>query len=69
MFKYHVSLNQLPNFASTVAPSFILSWQARRMIRRLQMEMPCGFPQYGIPPLAPLKKSEVDVRLERGMVE
>ncbi|XP_011181194.2 uncharacterized protein LOC105211471 [Zeugodacus cucurbitae] len=52
-----------------IAPSFILSWQARRMIRRLQKEMPCGFPQYGIPPLAPLKKSEVDVHLERGIVE
>ncbi|XP_014099407.2 uncharacterized protein [Bactrocera oleae] len=52
-----------------IAPFFILSWQARRMIRKLQKEMPCGFPEYGIPPLAPLKKSEVDVHFESGMLE
>ncbi|XP_050320381.1 uncharacterized protein LOC126753187 [Bactrocera neohumeralis] len=52
-----------------IAPSFILSWQVRRMIRRFQKQMPCGFPKYGIPPLAPLKKSEVDVHFESGIVE
>ncbi|CAD6997373.1 uncharacterized protein LOC105665409 [Ceratitis capitata] len=52
-----------------IAPSFILSWQLRRFIRKFQKQMPCGFPQYGIPPLAPLKKSEASVHFESGIFE
>ncbi|XP_036344450.1 uncharacterized protein LOC118753847 [Rhagoletis pomonella] len=52
-----------------IAPTFIISWQIRRAIRRLQKQMPCGFPQYGIPPLAPLKKSEVSVHYEHGILD
>lgn len=28
--------------------------------------MPCGFPQYGIPPLAPLKLREGEISLDMG---
>ncbi|XP_067625371.1 uncharacterized protein [Eurosta solidaginis] len=52
-----------------IAPAFILSWQARRAIRRFQKQMPCGFPQYGIPPLAPLKKKEAVVNVECGVLD
>uniref|UniRef100_A0A1L8EG06 Putative juvenile hormone binding protein in insects n=1 Tax=Haematobia irritans TaxID=7368 RepID=A0A1L8EG06_HAEIR len=49
-----------------IAPQFILSWQVRRFIRKFQKQMPCGFPQYGIPPLAPLKLREGEVSLDLG---
>ncbi|XP_054745188.1 uncharacterized protein LOC129249409 [Anastrepha obliqua] len=52
-----------------IAPRFIVSWQARRAIRKLQKQMPCGFPSYGIPPLAPLKKREASVHLKYDMLE
>lgn len=52
-----------------VAPQFILSWQARRFIRKLQKQMPCGWPQYGIPPLAPLKVREAEISLKKGILE
>ncbi|XP_030377315.1 uncharacterized protein LOC115626178 [Scaptodrosophila lebanonensis] len=52
-----------------VAPQFIISWQLRRAIRKMQKQMPCGWPQYGIPPLAPLRINEADLNLERGIVE
>ncbi|KAI8121097.1 uncharacterized protein LOC111689836 [Lucilia cuprina] len=52
-----------------VAPQFILSWQVRRFIRKMQKQMPCGWPQYGIPPLAPLKVREAEVSLKKGILE
>ncbi|XP_075150491.1 uncharacterized protein LOC142224593 [Haematobia irritans] len=52
-----------------VAPQFILSWQIRRMIRKVQKQMPCGWPQYGIPPLAPLKLREAEISLKKGILE
>ncbi|XP_013102615.1 uncharacterized protein LOC106083878 [Stomoxys calcitrans] len=52
-----------------VAPQFILSWQIRRFIRKLQKQMPCGWPQYGIPPLAPLKVREAEFTLKKGILE
>ncbi|XP_073821849.1 uncharacterized protein [Musca autumnalis] len=52
-----------------VAPQFVLSWQVRRMIRKVQKQMPCGWPQYGIPPLAPLKVREAEISLKKGILE
>lgn len=51
------------------APQFILSWQVRRMIRKLQKQMPCGWPELGIPPLAPLRITEAEFSLKRGILE
>lgn len=48
---------------------FVLSWKVRHELRKLQKEMPCGFPQYGIPPLAPLRKEDIVVALHKGFVE
>ncbi|KAM7352102.1 uncharacterized protein ACRADG_004740 [Cochliomyia hominivorax] len=52
-----------------IAPYFILSWQARRFIRKMQKQMPCGWPQYGIPPLAPLKIREGEIAFKKGILE
>uniref|UniRef100_A0A1A9WU06 Uncharacterized protein n=1 Tax=Glossina brevipalpis TaxID=37001 RepID=A0A1A9WU06_9MUSC len=47
-------------------PRFILSWQIRRFLRKMALEMPCGWPEYGIPPLAPLKLREGELHFETG---
>ncbi|XP_034472486.1 uncharacterized protein LOC117780169 [Drosophila innubila] len=52
-----------------VAPQFIVSWQVRRMIRKLQKQMVCGWPDLGIPPLAPLRINEANLNLKRGIFE
>ncbi|EDW75772.1 uncharacterized protein [Drosophila tropicalis] len=52
-----------------VAPQFIVSWQARRFIRKLQKQMECGWPQYGIPALAPLRVEEANLDFKRGIFE
>ncbi|EDX04985.1 GD23933 [Drosophila simulans] len=52
-----------------VAPQFIVSWQARRFIRKLQKQMECGWPQYGIPVLAPLRVNEFDLDFKKGIFE
>ncbi|KAL7740394.1 hypothetical protein ACLKA6_013191 [Drosophila palustris] len=52
-----------------VAPQFIVSWQLRRMIRKLQKQMACGWPGLGIPPLAPLRINEANLNLKRGIFE
>lgn len=54
---------------SLVAPQFIVSWQARRFIRKLQKQMECGWPQYGIPVLAPLRINEFDLDYKKGIFE
>ncbi|XP_001356233.1 uncharacterized protein [Drosophila pseudoobscura] len=58
-----------PEQGVEVAPQFILSWQARRFIRKLQKQMECGWPQYGIPVLAPLRVNEFDLDFKRGIFE
>ncbi|XP_037960304.1 uncharacterized protein LOC119689531 [Teleopsis dalmanni] len=57
-----------PEDGIIAAPQFIVSWQIRRFIRKLQKQMPCGFEQYGIPPLAPLKIREAEFTYEKGML-
>ncbi|KAL9874791.1 uncharacterized protein ACN427_013169 [Glossina fuscipes fuscipes] len=49
-----------------IGPRFILSWQIRRLLRKLALQMPCGWPEYGIPPLAPLKLREGELHFEKG---
>jgi len=46
-----------------------VSWQARRFIRKVQKQMECGWPQYGIPVLAPLRINEIDLDFEKGIFE
>ncbi|XP_037712083.1 uncharacterized protein LOC119548691 [Drosophila subpulchrella] len=58
-----------PEVGVEVAPQFIVSWQARRFIRKLQKQMECGWPQYGIPVLAPLRINEIDLDFKKGIFE
>ncbi|XP_017067999.1 uncharacterized protein LOC108105784 [Drosophila eugracilis] len=58
-----------PQEGVEVAPQFIVSWQARRFIRKLQKQMECGWPQYGIPVLAPLRINEFDLDFKKGIFE
>lgn len=39
------------------------------MIRKLQKQMPCGWPELGIPSLAPIRVTEADLNLKRGIFE
>lgn len=39
------------------------------MIRKLQKQMPCGWPSLGIPPLAPVRVNEANLNLKRGIVD
>lgn len=48
---------------------FVISWKVRHELRKLQKEMPCGFPEYGIPPLAPIRKSDIVLSLKKGFLE
>ncbi|TDG46226.1 hypothetical protein AWZ03_007302 [Drosophila navojoa] len=58
-----------PETGVEVAPHFVISWQVRRMIRKLQKQMPCGWPELGIPPLAPVRVTEANLDLKRGIVD
>ncbi|EDV58621.1 uncharacterized protein LOC6540738 [Drosophila erecta] len=58
-----------PQDVVEVAPQFVVSWQARRFIRKLQKQMECGWPQYGIPVLAPLRVNEFDLDFKKGIFQ
>ncbi|XP_017132242.1 uncharacterized protein LOC108149302 [Drosophila elegans] len=64
-----IDLFEEPQEGVEVAPQFILSWQARRFIRKLQKQMECGWPQYGIPVLAPLRVNEFNLDFKKGIFE
>ncbi|XP_016989621.1 uncharacterized protein LOC108051870 [Drosophila rhopaloa] len=64
-----IDLFEEPQEGVEVAPQFIVSWQARRFIRKLQKQMECGWPQYGIPALAPLRINEFDLDFKKGIFE
>lgn len=49
--------------------SLIAGWQARRELRKIQKQMPCGFPSYGIPPLAPYTNEEIILKLKRSVLD
>ncbi|ALC39605.1 CG7953 [Drosophila busckii] len=61
--------NESDDVPVEAAPQFIVSWQIRRQIRKLQKQMPCGWPNAGIPPLAPLRVNEADLDFKRGIFE
>ncbi|SPP82526.1 uncharacterized protein LOC117584691 [Drosophila guanche] len=64
-----IDLFSEPEEGVEVAPQFIVSWQARRYIRKLQKQMECGWPSLGIPVLAPLRVNEFDLDFKRGIFE
>ncbi|KAM8715204.1 hypothetical protein ACLKA7_002278 [Drosophila subpalustris] len=47
----------------------ILNSQAKKAVKNLMEQLPCGFPEYGIPPLAPYTNAEISVHLAKSVVD
>jgi len=47
----------------------ILNSQAKKAIRAMQEQMPCGWPNSGIPPLAPYTNPEIQLNFTNGVVQ
>jgi len=47
----------------------ILNSQAKKAVKNLMEQLPCGFPEYGVPPLAPYTNAEISVHLAQSVVE
>lgn len=54
---------------SRESKGLILNSQAKKAVKNLVKQMPCGWPQYGIPPLAPYTNPELEVHLAKSAVE
>lgn len=58
--------------SSEIDPSsrlWFAGWQARKELRKIQKQMPCGFPSYGIPPLAPYTKEDLALNLKESIMD
>ncbi|ALC39604.1 CG7916 [Drosophila busckii] len=51
------------------AQGLILNSQAKKAVKNLMEQLPCGFPEYGIPPLAPYTNADLNVHLAQSVVE
>lgn len=49
--------------------SMIAGWQARKKLRNIQRQMACGFPSYGIPPLAPYTNEDLALKLKKSFID
>jgi len=47
----------------------ILNSQAKKAVRNVMETMPCGWPEYGIPPLAPYTNPDLEVHLAKSVVD
>lgn len=47
----------------------ILNSQAKKAVRNFLHQMPCGWPEYGIPPLAPYTNPDLQVHVAKSVVE
>uniref|UniRef100_A0A1I8MRI5 Hemolymph juvenile hormone binding protein (JHBP) n=1 Tax=Musca domestica TaxID=7370 RepID=A0A1I8MRI5_MUSDO len=47
----------------------ILNSQAKKAVRNFVNQMPCGWPEYGIPPLAPYTNPDLEVHLAKSFVD
>ncbi|XP_039951906.1 uncharacterized protein LOC120769110 [Bactrocera tryoni] len=47
----------------------ILNSQAKKAVRNFMEQMPCGWPDLGIPPLAPYTNAELNLELSRSVVD
>ncbi|XP_005189997.2 uncharacterized protein LOC101896308 [Musca domestica] len=74
---YEVELlteEQWDNFMNdqTIDPEtrgLILNSQAKKAVRNFVDQMPCGWPEYGIPPLAPYTNPDLEVHLAKSFVD
>ncbi|TDG46227.1 hypothetical protein AWZ03_007303 [Drosophila navojoa] len=47
----------------------ILNSQAKKAVRNLMEHLPCGFPEYGIPPLAPYTNADLNIHLAESVID
>ena len=47
----------------------ILNSQAKKAVRNMVAQMPCGWPELGIPPLAPYTNENLEIHLAKSAVE
>ena len=47
----------------------ILNGQAKKTVKNILNQMPCGWPEYGIPPLAPYTNPDLEINLAKSVVE
>ncbi|EDW03224.1 uncharacterized protein LOC6562611 [Drosophila grimshawi] len=47
----------------------ILNSQAKKAVKNLVQQLPCGFPEYGIPPLAPYTNADLNIHLAQSFVD
>ncbi|XP_030569891.1 uncharacterized protein LOC115769303 [Drosophila novamexicana] len=47
----------------------ILNSQAKKAVKNLMEHLPCGFPEYGIPPLAPYTNADLKIHLAQSVVD
>lgn len=47
----------------------ILNSQAKKAVKNFVSQMPCGWPEYGIPPLAPYTNPDLEINLAKSVVE
>ncbi|XP_030377316.1 uncharacterized protein LOC115626179 [Scaptodrosophila lebanonensis] len=51
------------------AQGLILNSQAKKAMKNMMAQMPCGWPEYGIPPLAPYTNAEFEINLAKSVVD
>lgn len=47
----------------------ILNSQAKKAVKNIIKQLPCGWPELGIPPLAPYTNEDLQVHLAKSVVE
>ncbi|KAM7351575.1 uncharacterized protein ACRADG_004366 [Cochliomyia hominivorax] len=56
----------------TITPEtrgLVLNSQAKKAVRNFLHQMPCGWPEYGIPPLAPYTNPDLNVHIAKSVVD
>ncbi|KAL5281733.1 hypothetical protein ACFFRR_005214 [Megaselia abdita] len=69
LFEYILPQIDEENDIDASSRLWFAGWQARKELRKIQKQMPCGFPTYGIPPLAPFTKEEIIFVLKKYFID
>ncbi|XP_068150857.1 uncharacterized protein [Drosophila tropicalis] len=57
------------NPAQPDTQGLILNSQAKKAVKNLMAQLPCGWPEYGIPPLAPYTNVDLQIHLAQSVVD
>ncbi|XP_055848357.1 uncharacterized protein LOC129913615 isoform X2 [Episyrphus balteatus] len=58
-----------PWFEKTSERGWILNKEGKKALENLLLTLPCGWPQYGIPPLAPYTNEQLVIDLKKSILE